>query len=216
MSRPVAARPSTLLISCGALGREITTLIDVLGLDNTTVQCLPAHYHNTPDRIPEAVEKKILAGKGAFDRILVLYGECGTGGRLDEILRREGIERIPGNHCYEFFMGSDDFHALFDAEPGSFFLTDYLVRHFDRLIIEGLGLDRFPQLIDDYFRHYTQLVYLAQIEDPELDVAAREAAERLGLAYDYRFTGYGGLKQILGTLGSEETDHGATDHRLLA
>ncbi len=135
---------------------------------------------------------------------------------MDEFLEREGIDRIPGNHCYEFFMGSEDFHTLFEAEPGSFFLTDYLVRHFDRLIIEGLGLDRFPQLLDDYFGNYSQLVYLAQVEDPEIDAAARKAAQRLNLSYDYRFTGYGGLKDILETHGNEDKDHGSTDNRLLA
>jgi len=207
----VTTKPETLLIACGALGHEIIALIDVLSLENITVQCLPAHFHNSPEKIPDGVEKKIALAKGRFDRILVLYGECGTGGRLDEILEREGIERIPGAHCYEFFMGSADFKALFDAEPGSFFLTDYLVKHFDLLIIQGLGLDRFPQLLDDYFGNYTQLVYLAQMQDPDLDAAAKEAAKRLNLNFERRFTGYGGLKDIL-----EDEKNASTDHRLLA
>jgi hypothetical protein len=207
----VTAKPETLLIACGALGREITTLIEVLDLQNVSVQCLPAHFHNTPEKIPDGVEQKINQAGDRFGRILVLYGECGTGGRLDEILEREGIERIPGDHCYEFFLGHDDFKALFELEPGSFFLTDYLVKHFDLLIMKGLGLDRFPQLLDDYFGNYSQLVYLAQTEDPDLDAAAKQAAERLNLKFERRFTGYGGLKDIL-----EEQNHGSTDSRLLA
>lgn len=204
-------KPATLLIACGALGREITTLIDVLHLENITIQCLPAHFHNTPEKIPAGVEQKIKEGKGRFERILVLYGECGTGGRLDEILAQEGIERIPGDHCYEFFMGSADFKTMFEAEPGSFFLTDYLTKHFDLLIIKGLGLDRFPQLLDDYFGNYTRLVYLAQTENPDLDAAAKRAAERLNLNFERRFTGYGGLKDIL-----EDEKDASIDHRLLA
>jgi hypothetical protein len=211
MSHPVTAKPETLLIACGALGQEIITLIDILNLENITVQCLPAHFHNTPDKIPGGVEQKIKEAGQRFDRILVLYGECGTGGKLDEIIEREGIERIPGAHCYEFFMGQADFKDLFDAEPGSFFLTDYLVKHFDLLIIQGLGLDRFPQLLDDYFGNYSQLVYLAQTGDPELDAAAQAAAARLKLDFERRFTGYGGLKDIL-----EEENNGSTNHRLLA
>ncbi len=204
------AKPETLLIACGALGREITTLIDVLGLENITIQCLPAHFHNTPEKIPDGVERKIVEAGDRFERILVLYGECGTGGRLDEILEREGIERIPGDHCYEFFLGHADFKTLFEAEPGSFFLTDYLVKHFDLLIIQGLGLDRFPQLVDDYFRNYSRLVYLAQTEDPDLDAAAIKAAERLKLTYQRRFTGYGGLETIL-----QDEIHGSTNHPAL-
>jgi len=216
MSPPVTKKPETLLIACGALAREITTLIDVLDLQNMTIQCLPAHFHNTPDKIPDGVEQKIREAGNRFDRILVLYGECGTGGRLDEILEREGVERIPGAHCYEFYMGSDDFAALFDAEPGSFFLTDYLVKHFERLVIGSLGLDRFPQLRDDYFGNYSRLVYLAQTHNPDLDAAAEKAAERLNLSFERRFTGYGELKDILEPPSNEDAIHGEPDNRLLA
>jgi hypothetical protein len=211
MTYSVTAKPKTLLIACGALGREIINLIDILNLKNITVQCLPAHFHNTPDKIPGGVEKKIEEAGDRFDRILVLYGECGTGGKLDAILQREGIERIPGAHCYEFFMGQADFKDLFDAEPGSFFLTDYLVKHFDQLIIQGLGLDRFPQLLGDYFGNYSQLVYMAQTSDPDLDAAAMAAAEKLKLNFERRFTGYGDLKNIL-----KEGNNGSADHSLLA
>lgn len=211
MSPAVTKKPETLLIACGALGQEIVTLIDVLGLQNIKIECLPAHYHNTPEKIPGGIEQKIIEAGQRYERILVLYGECGTAGKLDEVLERHGIARIPGSHCYEFFMGQADFKALFEAEPGSFFLTDYLVKHFDLLIIKGLGLDRFPQLLDDYFGNYSQLVYLAQTDDPKLDTAARQAAVRLNLAFERRFTGYGDLKSIL-----EEQNNASTDHRLLA
>ena len=161
------------------------------------VQCLPANLHNKPQLIPEKVREKIQAEKGNFDRLQVLYGDCGTGGLLDQVLQEEGVERISGPHCYEFFSGSEAFTEMSDAEPCSFYLTDYLVRHFDTLIIKGLGLDRFPQLLNDYFGNYTRLVYLAQIEDPELVDKAKAAAEQLGLAYDYRFTGYGDLQTFM-------------------
>lgn len=188
---------STLLIACGALAREILALSEAHGWRNMSVTCLPAHYHNTPDKIPDAVRAKIRENRDRYQRILVIYGDCGTGGLLDDVLREEAVERIPGPHCYQFFAGAPDFTALMDAEPGSFFLTDYLVRHFDRLIIEGLGLDRHPELRDDYFGNYRRLVYLAQIEDSELRRRAADAAKRLGLDYEHRFTGYGELAAFM-------------------
>ena len=195
---------STLLIACGALAREILALINAHGWGHMALTCLPAQYHNRPGKIPEAVRAKIRENRGRYDRILVVYGDCGTGGRLDEVLEEEGVERIPGPHCYQFYAGTADFTALAEAEPGSFFLTDYLVRHFDRLIIEGLGLDRHPELRDDYFGNYRKLVYLAQIEDPELRRRAETAAEQLGLAFEYRVTGYGELAQFLAAKAERE------------
>ena len=187
----------TLIIACGALAREVLAVIEGQGLRDIAITCLPAGWHNTPAKIPEAVRAKIRDNRGRYGRILVAYGDCGTGGLLDDVLREEGVERIAGPHCYQFFMGTADFQALADAEPGCFFLTDYLARHFDRLIIEGLGLDRHPELRDDYFGNYTKVVYLAQTEDPALQALAKKAAERLGLAYEYRFTAYGELTQFM-------------------
>ncbi|MEX2647537.1 MAG: DUF1638 domain-containing protein [Alphaproteobacteria bacterium] len=189
--------PATLLIACGALAWEITEVIRRNGWIHMAVQCLPAHWHNTPARIPEAVRAKIRANRDRFERIVVLYGDCGTGGLLDRVIEEEGVERIDGPHCYQFYAGADAFAALHDAEPGTFYLTDYLARHFDRLIIAGLGLDRYPQLRDDYFGNYRRVVYLAQTDDPTLDEAARAAADRLGLAYERRFTGYGELATFM-------------------
>jgi hypothetical protein len=193
MIRSSAPSQGTIIIACGALAREVLAVIEGQGLRDIAITCLPAAWHNTPAKIPEGVRAKIRESRGRYGRILVAYGDCGTGGLLDDVLREEGVERIAGPHCYQFFMGTADFQALAEAEPGCFFLTDYLARHFDRLIIEGLGLDRHPELRDDYFGNYTKLVYLAQTEDPGLQERARRAAERLGLAYEYRFTGYGEL-----------------------
>jgi hypothetical protein len=197
------ARRGTLLIGCGALAREMLALIEAHGWRGMEVTCLPAHFHNTPQKIPAAVREKIRANRDRYERIHVLYGDCGTGGLLDAVLEEEGVDRIPGPHCYQFYMGSADFAALTDAEPGCFFLTDYLVRHFERLIIEGLGLDRHPELRDDYFGNYKRLVYLAQLEDAGLRTAARAAAARLGLDYEYRYTGYG---EMAGFLASAAAD----------
>ena len=212
----MTARPSTLIIACGALAREITQVIATHGWSHMAVTCLPAHLHNRPQKIPEAVRGKIRAAKGRYDHLLVLYGDCGTGGLLDAVLEEEGVERIPGPHCYEFFTGATDFAALAEEEPGTFYLTDFLVRHFDRLIIEGLGLDRYPQLLPDYFGHYRKLVHLAQVEDPALDTAAKRAALRLGLTHERRFTGLGGLAAFLRPDPAGEIDDGRTDRRLLA
>jgi len=187
----------TLIIACGALAREVLAVIEGQGLRDIAITCLPAGWHNTPAKIPEAVRAKIRDNRSRYARILVAYGDCGTGGLLDDVLREEGVERIAGPHCYQFFMGTADFEALAEAEPGCFFLTDYLTRHFERLIIEGLGLDRHPELRDDYFGNYTKVVYLAQTEDPALQALAKKAAERLGLAYEYRFTAYGELSRFM-------------------
>ena len=195
--RPAAAGGGTLLIGCGALAREMLALIEAHGWRDMAVTCLPAHYHNTPQKIPAAVQAKIRENRDRYARIFVLYGDCGTGGMLDAVLAEEGVARIPGPHCYQFYAGTADFTRLMEAEPGSFFLTDYLARHFERLIIEGLGLDRHPELRDDYFGNYAKLVYLAQREDAGLRTAARAAAARLGLAYEYRLTGYGEMAGFL-------------------
>jgi hypothetical protein len=187
----------TLVIACGALARELLAVIEASRLDFLDVTCLPAILHNRPEKIPEAVRAKIRRGRRTHARILCLYGDCGTGGLLDEVLREEGVERIEGAHCYAFYAGLDAFDAMAEEEPGTFYLTDYLVRHFDRLIVKGLGLDRFPQLLPDYFGHYRRVVYLAQTDDPALTDRAEAAAARLGLAFERRFTGQSGLSAFL-------------------
>ena len=202
--------PRTLVIACGALAREITALVRRHGWNAIEVQCLPAIWHNFPERIPGGVREKIRAARasGEIDRIFVAYADCGTGGALDAVLEAHGAERIPGAHCYEFFAGPRSFAALHEAEPGTLYLTDYLARNFDRLIIGGLGIDRHPELEPMYFGNYRRLVHLAQTRDETLRTAARAAAERLGLEFEHRFTGYGGLEPFLeragGGIGSQE------------
>ena len=188
-----SAPPRTLLIACGALAREVVDIIRLNNWRHMTVTCLPAGWHNTPDRIPEGVRRKIREARADYEVIKVLYGDCGSGGLLDRVLEEEGVERIPGPHCYAFYAGLDRFEDMAEAEIGTFYLTDYLVRHFDRLIVQGLGLDRHPQLLDAYFGNYTAVMYLAQTEDAALQARAKAAAERLGLAYRYHFTGMSGL-----------------------
>jgi len=193
-------RPRTQVIGCGALARELVEIIRLNGWTHMTVTCLPAGWHNTPALIPEGARRKIRQAKAeGFERVLVAYGDCGTGGLLDRVLAEEGAERIAGDHCYAFFRGIADFAIEFDRDPTAFYLTDYLARHFQRLIVEGLALDRHPELLPDYFGHYTRVIYLAQTDDPGLDRLAEAAAARLGLAYERRFTGYGELASFLAT-----------------
>ncbi len=182
-----------LVIACGALAREVLAL----RLDHIDVACLPAQLHNHPRRIPEAMRAKIRASRESYDEILCLYGDCGTGGELDCVLEEEGVRRIEGAHCYAFYAGEEAFTALAEEEPGTFYLTDFLARHFHALVIRGLGLDRFPELRDDYFRNYRRLVHLAQFDDPDLETKARAAAQTLGLAYERRFTGLDGIGRFL-------------------
>jgi hypothetical protein len=187
----------TLLIACGALARETLTVLEANRLDHVELTCLSALLHNRPERIPAAVCEKIREARGRYDRILVLYADCGTGGELDRVLAEEGVERIEGPHCYAFYAGQEVFDHLQDAEPGTFYLTDFLARQFETLVIEGLGLDRHPDLLPLYFGNYRRLVYLAQTDDPELTAKAEAAARRLGLAFERRLTSFGGLADFV-------------------
>jgi hypothetical protein len=188
---------SILLIACGALAREIVSLIELNGWTHLDVTCLPAKWHNTPQHIPDGVRAKIRAAKGVYEKIYCVYADCGTGGLLDKVLAEEGVERIGGPHCYSFFSGNDVFAAREDEDMTAFFLTDYLARHFDKLIWQGLGLDRHPQLLSDYFGNYEKLIFLAQVPDENLQKLARKAAGQLGLAYEYRETGFGDLATFM-------------------
>lgn len=191
------SHPKTLLIACGALAEETLAVIDEKKWGHLKITCLPAKLHNSPTLIPEAMRQKIQENKADFDQILALYGDCGTGGLLDNVLLEEGVERLSGAHCYEFFAGSDVFKQYADAEPGTFYLTDYLARHFNRLIIKDLGIDRHPELLPLYFGNYKKVLYLSQTENVELQEKAKAAAERLSLEYEYRFTGLTGLEKFL-------------------
>jgi hypothetical protein len=188
---PEAAPPRVLVVGCGALARELVDL--TRGLPNVDITCLPATLHNRPGGIPAAVRDRIRTRRAGYDRVFVAYADCGTGGLLDRVIEEEGVDRLPGAHCYEFYAGRPDFARLTDEEPATFFLTDFLARNFDRLVWRGLGLDRHPELLPDYFRNYRRLVYLSQRDDPELVATSRRAAARLGLAFEHRVTGYGEL-----------------------
>jgi hypothetical protein len=193
----MGAQPAFLVIACGALAREIVALRTLNNWPHMVVQCLPADWHNRPEKIPEGVRAKIQAARGRFSSIFVAYADCGTGGLLDAVLAEEGVERIPGAHCYEFFAGSSEFAELAEAELGTFYLTDFLLQHFERLIIHGLGIDKHPELLPLYFGNYTKLTYLAQVPSEEKSAAGRAAAARLGLAFETHITGYGGLATSL-------------------
>ena len=190
-----------LLLACGALAREIVDLIEKNNWRAFDIQCLPAKWHNTPQLIVPALREKIRANKNMYKSIFVLYGDCGTGGLLDAMLAEEGVERISGPHCYAFYTGNAIFETRADADMTSFYLTDYLARHFDKLIWQGLGLDKHPELLTDYFGNYTKLIYLAQTNDMSLNGKAEYAAAQLGLDYEFRFTGYGELESDLKSRG---------------
>ena len=185
------------MIACGSLAREIAALRRANDWPHLDVRCLPAELHNRPERIPGAVRDAIRANRDRYASIFVAYGDCGTGGALDALLREEKVERIPGAHCYEFFSGSAAFETMADDEPGTFYVTDFLLRHFERLVIRGLGLDRHPELMPQYFGHYRRLMFLSQIDAPERIAVARAAADQLGLAFAHRVTGNGGLARGL-------------------
>lgn len=192
-----------LVIACGALVREIKDVCALNGLDGIVVRAVPASYHNRPEKIVPAVARLITAARGRYQRIFVAYGDCGTGGDLDRLLAAEGIERLPGPHCYAFYSGVAAFEAHSERDLTSFFLTDFLARQFDQLVIEGLGLDRHPELRDLYFANYNRVVYLSQASTPELVAKAEQSAHKLGLAFEHRPVGYGALPGALATALAE-------------
>jgi hypothetical protein len=188
--------PSLALIACGALAREVLALNAKHGW-GAEVWGVPALLHNEPGKIPAAVRERIAEARSRFARVIVVYGDCGTGGMLDRMLAAEGVERVAGPHCYEMYAGAAGFDQLMGEQLGTYFLTDYLVQSFEHLVIEGMGLDRFPELRDEYFRHYTRVVYLAQTDDPALQAKAAWCARQLGLPLEIWRTGYGALEERL-------------------
>ncbi len=185
--------PRLLVLACGALGQELRWVVEANDLDHVDLQFLTADLHNRPHDIPDAVDERLSAVAADYDQVLVGYADCGTGGRLEPVLERHGASMLPGAHCYEFLAGSTRFAALADAEPGTFWLTDYLLRQFDRLVWRGLGLDRHPELRDDYFGNYTRLCWLAQFPTDDLQARAEDAADRLGLRLERHDVGTGDL-----------------------
>ena len=203
----VASGGRTLLVACGALARELLQVVEANGLSHIDVECLPASFHNSPDVIPDAVATRVRAATNRYERIFVGYGDCGTGGRLDAVCKELGVDRLPGDHCYEFFSGSEAFADLHAEELGTFFLTDYLVKHFDRLVVKAFWLDTHPEMLDAVFGNYRRLAYLSQVDDPDLLDRARAAADRLGLSFEHRPTGLSNLEaQVLIGIGSRPKD----------
>lgn len=196
--RPVQSGGRILLIACGALAREILALTRANGWTHMTLTCLPAKYHLYPDKITEAVREAVAKHRADYDEIFVVYADCGTGGQLQSACNELGVKMVSGPHCYSFFEGNEAFSQRADSgEITAFYLTDFLVKQFDAFVWKPMGLDRHPELRDMIFGNYTKLVYQAQIEDPALLDKARECAARLGLDFEYRFTGYGDLETTL-------------------
>ena len=192
-----------LILACGALAKEIAVLIRLNGWTHLQTRYLPAKLHNTPEKIADQLRVNLQRAKAKFSRIFIGYADCGTGGKIDSLLEEFEVQRIPGAHCYEFFSGKDSFAELMREEVGSFFLTDFLVEAFDKLVWQGMKIDRHPELLEIYFKHYKKLVYLGQVGNIALQTQASEIAERLGLEYEYRFTGYGELGHSLSALATK-------------
>lgn len=197
MTKPVesAREPARVrIIACGAIARETIAVLAANGMDHVELTCLPAILHNHPEKIAPQIEREIIEARAAgIDNIFIAYADCGTGGLLDAVCERHGVARIPGPHCYSFFLGNVAFEALGEDTMRAFFLTDFLARQFDAFVTRPLGLDRHPQLRDTYFGNYEKLVYLAQSDNPDLDARAEAAALKLGLRYERVRTGYGDL-----------------------
>lgn len=190
-------RKSVLVIACGALAREITVLKQTHGWGHLHLKCIDARLHNRPELIPGHLHDKIRRFKDEYDQIFVAYADCGTGGDIDRVLEEEGIERLPGVHCYQFFAGAERFAALSEAEPGTLYLTDFLARHFERFVVKPLQLDEHPELRDAYFGNYKRVMFLSQTRDDALLQAARNAADRLALEFEHVHCGYGELETSL-------------------
>jgi len=204
--------PSVLVLACGALARELLAVVELNSLSNVTVECLPGELHMRPERIVPALEERLAHHEASdsepYDRILIGYGDCGTSGLLDELCATHRLERLPGDHCFQFFAGGEHYLRMQDDEPGTFYLTDYLAKHFDRFVIAALGIDRHPELAAMYFGNYKRLVYLCQVPDAKVEDKARAAAERLGLDFDMVQTGYGELEPAVVevALGNKPTE----------
>jgi len=180
-----------LVITCAAIAREVNEIKKHGQWAQMDLQAITADLHSRPEKIPAAVAAKIDAARDQYEHIFVAYGDCGTSGELDRVLEERGVRRLPGAHCYDFLAGRETYERLQDEEPGTFYLTDFLAQHFQRLVIEVLGIDRHPELLEMYFGNYTRLVYLAQTDSEEITALARQAAEQLGLRFERIETGMG-------------------------
>ena len=182
---------SVLVITCAAIAREVNEIKKLGQWSQMDLQAITADLHARPEKIPAAVADKIDKARDQYDHIFVAYGDCGTSGELDRVLEAKGVKRLPGAHCYDFLAGRENYEQMQEQEPGTFYLTDFLAQHFQRLVIEILGIDRHPELLEMYFGNYTRLVYLAQTDSDEITELARAAADQLGLRFERKFTGMG-------------------------
>ena len=167
-----------LILACGAIAREVLAVIRLNGWTHVDVRCLPAKLHSTPEKIAGAVDAKLTELKGSYESVFVAYADCGTGGALDKVLDRHDVERLPGAHCYGFLAGNDAWDAMQEEELGTYYLTDFLARHFESLIVRPFKLDTHPELLPMMFGNYKRLVYLAQTDNADLP-AARRGGRRL-------------------------------------
>ncbi len=186
-----------LVIGCGALAEELSALKRANQWTALDIKCLDAALHNRPEQIADRLESVLAQYHAEYTNILIAYADCGTGGAVDRVARQFNAQRLPGAHCYEFYATSPLFAALAEAEPGTFYLTDFLVRHFDRLVIEEMKLDEYPELEEMLFGRYRKVVYLAQVDSSELLQQAERAARRLKLPLEVVTTGYGLLAKTV-------------------
>ena len=186
-----------LIIGCGALAHEVREIIKLNDWDNVRLQCLNADLHNKPKILPAKIKESIDSNINNYSKIFLAYADCGTGGLIDLILKDYDIERLDGAHCYEFYSGSSVFEELSEKEIGTFYLTDFLVKNFDRLVVDGLGIQKYPALKEEFFKNYKNVVYLAQKQDNVLESKARECADYLNLEFSAIFTGLNNLENQL-------------------
>jgi len=182
------------VIACGAIATHISHITESHGLD-VTIYPLPPLLHNQPAKIAGEVEKTYLEIKDKHSKCAVAYADCGTYGALDTVIEKLGLKRLGGNHCYDIFAGKDKIAALMESDAGTYFLTDFLVKSFHRSVIVELGLDKRPDLRDDYFKHYNKIIWLAQNPTSELSVMAHAAADLIGLTLEIDVVGEGSLKE---------------------
>lgn len=202
--RSLAKSEPLLVLACGALAREIQQLKLLNGWEHIRIQCLDAELHNRPNLIAGKLREKLELLHNEYRNIFIAYADCGTGGDIDRVMadfstEDNSIERLPGAHCYAFFAGLEAFDEMAEEALGTFYLTDFLAQHFERLIIKGMKLDKHPELKPMMFGNYTRLVYLSQTHNKTLQLAAQEAAQYLGVDYEHRHTGYGLLESGLQT-----------------
>lgn len=203
-NRTVPHSQRLLVIACGMIAREVLAVKQQLGLEHLELTCLPAEFHYYPDRIAPAMDAAILKARAeGYENIFVGYADCGTGGQLDRVCETHGVERVAGPHCFAFYQGLDRYADIGDADMTTFYMTDFLCRQFEAFFLKPLGLDRHPELAQDYFGNYERLVYLAQVEDPALEQVAVDAAKMLNLRYEKRVTGYGDLQPALAAAGGD-------------